>query len=52
LERGQETIAATYLQKAYYCYARWGAAAKIDDLEQRYPQLISSIIQQPALIPM
>jgi predicted ATPase len=52
LERGQEAIAATYLQKAYYCYARWGAAAKIDDLEQRYPQLIPPITQQPVLIPM
>jgi predicted ATPase len=49
LERGQETIAATYLQKAYYCYARWGAVAKIDDLEQRYPQLIISVLRQPAL---
>jgi predicted ATPase len=51
LELGQETTAATYLQKAYYCYARWGAAAKIDDLEQRYPQLIFPIAQQPALLP-
>jgi predicted ATPase len=49
-ERGQETIAANYLQKAYYCYVRWGAAAKINDLEQHYPQLISPIIQQPVLI--
>jgi predicted ATPase len=51
LERGQEVIAATYLRKAYYCYARWGAVAKIDDLEQRYPQLIPPITQPPALIP-
>jgi predicted ATPase len=50
LEHGQENIAATYLQKSYYCYARWGAAAKIDDLQQRYPQLLSPIIQQPALV--
>jgi predicted ATPase len=50
LEQGRAKIAATYLQKAYYCYARWGASAKIDDLEQRYPQLILPIIQQPVLI--
>jgi predicted ATPase len=50
LECDQQTIAATYLQKAYYCYARWGAAAKIDDLEQRYPQLIFPTAQQPALL--
>jgi predicted ATPase len=50
LECGQETIAANYLQKAYYCYARWGAAAKINDLEQRYPQLVQPIIRQPVLM--
>jgi predicted ATPase len=51
LERGQESTAATYLQKAYYCYARWGAAAKIHDLEKRYPQLVSAITRQPTLMP-
>ncbi len=47
---GKEKIAATYLQEAYYCYARWGAQAKIDDLEQRYPKLLALVIQsqQPA----
>jgi predicted ATPase/signal transduction histidine kinase len=45
LEWGKEKIAATYLQEAYHCYARWGAQAKTDDLEQRYPKLLASIIQ-------
>ncbi|OKH54583.1 serine/threonine protein kinase [Calothrix sp. HK-06] len=37
------TIAQTYLINAYYCYARWGASAKIQDLETRYPHLLGSI---------
>ena len=31
LEWGKEKVAAGYMQEAYYCYARWGAKAKIDD---------------------
>ncbi|HAJ61670.1 MAG TPA: serine/threonine protein kinase, partial [Cyanobacteria bacterium UBA8543] len=43
---GKETIAQTYLTNAYYAYARWGAKAKVEDLETRYPQLLTSIINQ------
>ncbi len=46
LEWGKEKIAATYMQEAYYSYARWGAKAKTDDLEQRYPHLLKSILQR------
>ncbi|BAY08483.1 trifunctional serine/threonine-protein kinase/ATP-binding protein/sensor histidine kinase [Calothrix sp. NIES-2098] len=46
LEWGKEKIAQTYMQEAYYCYARWGAKAKTDDLEKRYPQLLQLILQQ------
>jgi len=45
LEWGKEKLAKPYLIDAYYAYARWGAKAKIDHLEQRYPQLITSILQ-------
>jgi C4-dicarboxylate-specific signal transduction histidine kinase len=38
--RGFETIAATYLRNARYCYQRWGAAGKVKQLDQRYPQLL------------
>jgi predicted ATPase len=47
LSRDNEQLAVAYFQKAYYCYARWGAAAKIDDLEQRYPRFMVSGMQQP-----
>ncbi|MEH2088317.1 AAA family ATPase [Nostoc sp.] len=42
----KERVAQAYMQEAYYCYARWGAKAKIEDLEKRYPQLLQSILQQ------
>jgi predicted ATPase/signal transduction histidine kinase len=48
-EWGKEKVAAGYMQEAYYCYARWGAKAKIEDLEQRYPQLLGPILNQPKL---
>ncbi|NER39888.1 MAG: AAA family ATPase [Oscillatoria sp. SIO1A7] len=46
LDWGKETIAEAYMQKAYYCYARWGAKAKTDQLEEKYPQLLAPILQQ------
>jgi predicted ATPase/signal transduction histidine kinase len=45
LNWGKEKIAAGYMQEAYYCYVRWGAKAKTEDLEQRYPQLLFPILQ-------
>ncbi len=45
LDWGKEQVAIAYMQAAYYCYARWGAKAKIDDLETRYPQLLTAILQ-------
>lgn len=49
LEWGKEKVAAGYMQEAYYCYARWGALAKVDDLEKLYPQLLQPILQQRQL---
>ncbi len=49
LDWGKEKIASTYLQEAYYCYARWGAKAKTDQLEEKYPQLLASILQKQPL---
>ena len=46
LNWGKEKFAAGYMQEAYYCYARWGAKAKVADLEKRYPQLLAPILQQ------
>ncbi len=49
LEWGKQNIAQAYLTEAYYGYSRWGAKAKIDDLAQRYPQLLTLVIQQENL---
>ncbi|MEG4849330.1 AAA family ATPase [Microcoleus sp. B5-D4] len=46
LEWGKEKLAKPYLIDAYYAYAKWGAKAKIDHLEQRYPELLAVILQQ------
>jgi predicted ATPase/signal transduction histidine kinase/DNA-binding NarL/FixJ family response regulator/tRNA A-37 threonylcarbamoyl transferase component Bud32 len=40
LSTGREKVAKTYMTDAYYGYIRWGANAKVADLEERYPQLI------------
>ena len=44
LKWGKETIAQAYLTQAYYGYARWGAKAKVEDLEKRYPALLQVIL--------
>ncbi|WP_437586191.1 AAA family ATPase [Sorangium sp. So ce1000] len=38
--RGLSTPADAYLQKARAAYFRWGAHAKVDQLDQRYPFLV------------
>ncbi|WP_341529795.1 AAA family ATPase [Nostoc sp. UHCC 0302] len=49
LDWGKEKVAQAYMQEAYYCYARWGAKAKTNDLEKRYPQLLQPVLQQQRL---
>ena len=46
LDWGKEKVAASYMQEAYYCYTRWGAKAKVVDLETRYPQVLVTILQK------
>ncbi|RUT09074.1 serine/threonine protein kinase [Dulcicalothrix desertica PCC 7102] len=43
---GKDKIAQIYIIDAYYCYVRWGAKAKVDELLQRYPQLLAHIIEK------
>ncbi|MHC0067533.1 trifunctional serine/threonine-protein kinase/ATP-binding protein/sensor histidine kinase [Nostoc sp. UIC 10890] len=46
LDWGKQRIALEYMIEAYYGYARWGAKAKVIDLEKRYPKLLAPILQQ------
>ncbi len=41
LSRGNSKFAKVYLQEAYACYARWGALAKLKQLQELYPELLS-----------
>ncbi|MBE9101861.1 ATP-binding sensor histidine kinase [Vacuolonema iberomarrocanum] len=43
---GKEKVAAGYMQEAYYGYAKWGAQAKVVDLEARYSNLLAPILLQ------
>ena len=49
LDWDKEKIACSYMQEAYYCYSRWGAKAKVEDLEKRYPTLLSPILERQKL---
>ncbi|MCJ8283306.1 MAG: ATP-binding protein, partial [Rivularia sp. ALOHA_DT_140] len=44
LKWGKQKIAKAYLNDAYYGYLRWGAKAKVKDLQKRYPQLLRHIL--------
>jgi predicted ATPase/signal transduction histidine kinase len=43
--RGKEAFANLHLNEAYYAYQRWGAKAKVANLEQRHPQRLQAILQ-------
>ena len=43
IARGKENIGTFYILEAYYGYIRWGAIAKVKDLESRYPQIQAKV---------
>lgn len=43
LAKGKLKIARTYLLDACYGYLRWGAMAKVNNLEQRYPEIFDRL---------
>jgi predicted ATPase/serine phosphatase RsbU (regulator of sigma subunit)/tRNA A-37 threonylcarbamoyl transferase component Bud32 len=47
LNWGKERVAQVYMQEAHYTYTRWGALAKVEDLEAKYPQLLSKSSLRP-----
>ncbi len=49
--QGQANIASSYLQDAYLTYRQWGALAKVVDLEQRYPQVLTQITLSSSVYP-
>jgi histidine kinase len=50
LAKGKSRIAQAYLLEAHYCYLRWGASAKANDLAQQYPQFFDRLPEQRSTI--
>ncbi|MGB7709998.1 MAG: AAA family ATPase [Microcoleus sp.] len=50
LAQGKERFASSYINDARYAYTRWGATAKVKDLEARYPKLISKVAAASRII--
>ncbi|PYV28201.1 MAG: hypothetical protein DMG27_01925 [Acidobacteria bacterium] len=46
LRRGQPKFSGQFLTEARNCYERWGAHAKVQDLERKYPEIAKRV---PAL---
>ncbi|MBW4687241.1 MAG: AAA family ATPase [Komarekiella atlantica HA4396-MV6] len=42
IKRGKEEFAKLYMRKAYQGYQIWGAKRKVEDLDQKYPQWLTS----------
>lgn len=46
--KGKTIITRAYLQEAHYGYSRWGAAAKVGQLERLYPKLVKHRLESLA----
>ncbi|MEG4816926.1 AAA family ATPase [Microcoleus sp. K5-D4] len=46
---GRDKFAQIYLTQAYYGYIRWGAKAKVKDLESRYPWVFSEMLMRESI---
>lgn len=42
-EIGRTKVAQVYLTDAYYAYAKWGAIAKVRQLQEKYPDIFSRL---------
>ena len=43
LAQNRITISKAYIKEARYCYLQWGALAKVQHLENRYPEILEII---------
>jgi hypothetical protein len=44
LDKNRISIARSYMTEARYAYLSWGAAAKVRDLEENYPELLLDVM--------
>ncbi|MCP4146242.1 MAG: response regulator [bacterium] len=40
LQNNREQLAGFYFRKAYHCYRKWGANAKLKQMEEKYPRYL------------
>jgi len=45
-EAGNETAMLGYLKNAYYYYERWGCQLKLTQLQQEFPELLSTFVEE------
>ena len=50
LGKGKEEFAQLYMKKAHYGYQLWGAKRKVEDLEEKYPQLLTQSLASRRII--
>jgi PAS domain S-box-containing protein len=48
LKRGIERVGHSYLRESRYCYLRWGALGKVQQLDERYPAIAEQASLRPA----
>jgi predicted ATPase/serine phosphatase RsbU (regulator of sigma subunit) len=48
LKRDRATIGRSYLMEARYAYLRWGASAKVTEMEERHSELLMGAIDSPS----
>jgi PAS domain S-box-containing protein len=46
-KRGLEKVAQSYLREARYCYLRWGASGKVQQIDRRYPAIEDQVFSRP-----
>ncbi|MFC1886379.1 ATP-binding protein, partial [Thermodesulfobacteriota bacterium] len=46
LSRGLDKIAAMYMKDAHFLFGLWGAAAKVKQIEEKYPELIGKVLSR------
>jgi len=51
LTLGRQKVARTYMIEGYYAYICWGAKAKVKDLEERYSELLASVVGRKNSLP-
>ncbi|MGI0481413.1 diguanylate cyclase domain-containing protein [Geminocystis sp. CENA526] len=51
LQWGKEKLGHFYLKESHYDYSLWGAKAKVQDLEEKYPQLFKVVSKGVSSIP-